>query len=144
MKHLLWAGALALPLFSWPAEARANGYGQFQVGVGARTWFTVRYGPHLPGACGPGAAQAGPWYLYWPLEAHFQAPAPAGAHYFPGMMTLPPHFAGAGQPAYPHHGPSMAQPRPQGPAGAAAPPMQRAGFVPAGYHGAAPSYWYGR
>jgi hypothetical protein len=36
-----------------------------------------------------GAYGYGPWYLYWPLEAHFQAPAVPSFPYWPAPMTLP-------------------------------------------------------
>lgn len=39
-----------------------------------------------PGGC---AGQCGPWYQYWPQEAHFQVPAPTGYPYWPTAMTLP-------------------------------------------------------
>ena len=44
--------------------------------------------------------QAAPWYLYWPLEAHFGPPAPTGYPFWPNM-TLPPnsHDHGHGYPA---------------------------------------------
>jgi hypothetical protein len=31
----------------------------------------------------------GPWYNYWPMEAHFQVPALPQYPYWPGVMTLP-------------------------------------------------------
>lgn len=34
----------------------------------------------------------GPWYQYWPYEAHFVTPAPTGFPYWPSPMTLPPGF----------------------------------------------------
>jgi hypothetical protein len=68
------------------------------------------------GGYGYGAA---PWYSYWPLEAHFQVPAPTGYPYWPSPMA----------PAY-NNAPSQA-------------PMPPAAHQQIGYYGPAPSYWYG-
>jgi hypothetical protein len=38
--------------------------------------------------CHP-SGQVGPWYLYWPLDAHFQAPAMPQYPYWPVAMGLP-------------------------------------------------------
>jgi hypothetical protein len=87
MKKLFWACALALPLLALPAEAKATWcFGNYQVDTGAKVWFNVyQYGKPV----------AGPWYLYWPYEAHFQVAAPGVNPFFPPQMTLPPGF---GQP----------------------------------------------
>ena len=90
MKKLLFAALLALPLFA--VSARADGCGcWFPTRVEAGANFYSRfYGPND----GP-AAQLGPWYLYYPLEAEFKTPAPVGYPYWPSPMTLPVHSAGA-------------------------------------------------
>jgi hypothetical protein len=59
---------------------------------------------HAEGCCGPGyvnfgikfywhwgscKAVVGPWYNYWPLEAHFQVPAHPQYPFWPAPMTLP-------------------------------------------------------
>ena len=59
---------------------------------------------HAEGCCGPGyfncgvkfywhwgshKAVVGPWYNYWPLEAHFQVPAHPQYPYWPAPQTLP-------------------------------------------------------
>jgi hypothetical protein len=36
---------------------------------------------------GGGGMVTGPWYSYWPLEAHFQVPAPTGYQYWPSPMV---------------------------------------------------------
>src|SRR5262245_58872104 len=93
MKKLFWAFALTLTCLSLPAAVHASGFGN-----GAGACGTVNFGLGVsltpcfgfsPARCGPcggggggggGGAQVGPWYLYWPLEAHFQVPAPVD-HY---------------------------------------------------------------
>jgi hypothetical protein len=91
MKKCLWAGLLGLAFFVVPHRAHADGCGgccgPWQINTGIN--FCFRVSPAGP------AAQAGPWYLYWPLEAHFGPPAPTGYPYWPASMTLPTQ----GQPA---------------------------------------------
>jgi hypothetical protein len=84
MKKLLWACAVALPFLALPADAKASwNIGNYEVDTGAKVWFNVyQYGKPV----------AGPWYLYWPYEAHFAVPAPGVSPYFPPPMTLPPGF----------------------------------------------------
>jgi hypothetical protein len=80
--------------------------------------------------------QAGPWYQYWPYEAHFINPAPTGYPYWPSPQVLP----GAVQ-AAPFSGGTVAPaptPVPQ-PA-----PVKPLSFQPVGYTSEAPSYWYSR
>ena len=72
---------------------------------------------------GPGdyqVGQLGPWYLYWPMEAHFQVPAPTGYPYWPSQMSLP----GMTPAALPNYGA----------------PVQGPGLTPAGYY--PPAYGY--
>ena len=70
-----------------------------------------------------------PWYLYWPMNAHFQMPAPTGYPYWPAPQTIQPGFnPGA------YHGYNM-------PVDANA--VQPVGYQP-GYYPQAPAYWYGR
>jgi hypothetical protein len=99
MKKLILAGmlALALPLLAVPSRAQA--------------WvFYGCYHPYINMCCKtcPPPAQCGPWYLYWPMEAHFQVPAPTGYPYWPSPMTLP-GLAPAGAPVYggPGQGPAL-------------------------------------
>ena len=87
---------LALACTALPA--RADGFG-FNVGVGvsfrANCWNGC--GPCGPG-CGPGCAPLAPWYLYWPMDAHFQTPAPMSYPFWPAPMS-PPGAAPTLQPA---------------------------------------------
>jgi hypothetical protein len=78
MKKLFGVALLALPFLA--ASAHANGW-PFNIQAGGS--FYIKGGP------GPAYPQAGPWYLYWPLEAHFVAPAPTGYPYWPSPMGLP-------------------------------------------------------
>ena len=50
---------------------------------------------------GNGNMPVGPWYLYWPLEAHFQTPASPQYPYWAAPMTLPlPQGAAQGRGGY--------------------------------------------
>ena len=115
MKRLLWAGALALPLLFLPSEAKAFCIGGYEIDTGARVWCNVRQLNFT-------VPTAGPWYQYWPYQAHFQVPAPGINPYFPPPMTLPPGF---GQPP---------APPPMPPQQGYRPPMP----TPAGYYAPAP------
>ena len=106
MRTKYLAALLALPLLA--VAARAEGWsGPGSANLGVNLGFRVNscWGPggmaspggaYAPGGSAP--AQAGPWYLYWPMEAHFQTPAPTGYPYWPSPMTLPPPAA-TGAPA---------------------------------------------
>jgi hypothetical protein len=67
---------------------------------------------------GNGNMPVGPWYLYWPMEAHFQTPASPQYPYWPAPMTLPlPQGAGqgmGGQHAYAPSGQMQGQAPPMG------------------------------
>jgi hypothetical protein len=78
MKRMLGIALVALPLVA--ASARAEGW-PFSIQAGGSFY--------IKGA-NVAVPQAGPWYLYWPLEAHFVAPAPTGYPYWPGPQVLPP------------------------------------------------------
>jgi hypothetical protein len=90
----------------------------------------------LPGChhnCGWGGnvtGPVGPWYLYWPLEAHFNAPAMPQYPYWPSPMGLAPG-ASIGGPAA-----AAGMMGGGGPANFHGGGMQQVGYVP--------SYWYGR
>src|SRR5262245_28477145 len=142
MKKTLWAAALLAAVLALPGAARAHGYGRVEAGASVHLQF-------LPNAAGQ---QLGPWYLYWPLEAHFQPVAPIAYPYYPQTMALPPTFGtapGGGLPGgYPAYGPpAHGAPGHAAPAPAPAPstPMKSASFQPVGYFPQqVPSYWYGR
>ncbi len=117
MKKLVFAALAAVPLFA--VSVRAEGCGgcffqPFRVNVGLN--FSVS--PYYPG--GGAVSQLGPWYQYWPMEAHFQTPAPTGYPYWPAPLTLPPN-AGVGGPAPANFMPASLQ--------------------PSGYGAPPPSYW---
>ena len=55
-----------------------------------------------------GQMPVGPWYLYWPLEAHFQTPASPQYPYWSAPMTLP-FPAGQGMGGYNPYGQMQGQ-----------------------------------
>jgi hypothetical protein len=91
--------------------------------------------PLFPCVSFPHPARLGPWYLYFPYEAHFQAPAPVGP--FPNWQVGVQVPAGPATYAPPARAPWQ-PPAPQ-------PLVQPSGYIqPAGYsYPQAPSYWYG-
>jgi hypothetical protein len=126
MRWILRIAAAAAPILLLPGTADAfgcrNGCGGG--GCGGRplkvdgyiNWnFNIRlFGPG-------GGCLAGPWYSYWPYEAHFAAPAPTDPYpWWPGPSTFPPG------------GPTVPQ---------TAPPTTPAANQPVGYFIEAPSYW---
>ena len=159
MKRVLWVCVLAVPLWAAPNRAAAWGEGgccwfppcEIDAGINARfnvhalDWATM--------------AHLGPWYLYFPYEANFQLPAPAG-HYpnWPAPMT--PARAGTFTPPPPTLLPPPIPGPPPGPAmppaahgtGPALPPQTSlyrpeppTAFRPVSYtYPQMPSYWYGR
>src|SRR5262245_39944692 len=89
----------------------------------------------------------GPWYAYFPYDAHFQMQAPyGGPSYWPMQMPLYGQGFAPGHGAWPHAGqvppPAGApgQASPTMPPGQQTPPMPP--MQPVGYIGPAPSYWY--
>src|SRR5262249_12083656 len=135
MKKLLLTPLLVLPFLAAPAVVRAEGWTftipncPWKVEAGCNAYFRVQ-----DGKCSP---QAGPWYLYWPLEAHFGPPAPHGFPYWPNPMTLPPDPHAPANP-----GPLPALPPGPAPAPAAAPALQQSGVHPVVYTMPVPDYWY--
>jgi hypothetical protein len=79
MKRMFGVALLALPLVVGSVQAE-----------GWPFTFQATGSFHIQGASGPAWPQAGPWYLYWPLEAHFVAPAPTGYPYWPSPQAAPP------------------------------------------------------
>lgn len=117
MKRILQAGLFVLAALALPASAYAYGCPLF---------------PNF-GSSRPCTIQLGPWYLYYPYEAHFQMPAPVGP--FPNWQAGAAMPGGAPSYASPAETPWQ-PPMPQ-------PMVQPTSFVqPAGYQ-QPPSYWYG-
>ncbi len=157
MKKLLLACAAGLALTLVPSQVHAlglvdvTGFGVKMRWYSPNGRFFYNYGGGLPAA--------GPWYLYWPYEAHFANPAPYGFPYWPTPQTLPQaNMAPGGPPGTMPYGAPYPQPNPPPPAqvpGAPIPPPP-SGFQPTGYYplnyvqpagysqSAVPSYWYGR
>lgn len=143
MKRLLTFAVLALSLLVSAVPARAEG------GLPGPSLFPCKLNVGASFYVNRQPAQAGPWYLYWPLEAHFVVPAPTGYPYWPSPMALPGMGGPAGMAGPAPAGPMLA-PAPVAPAPVPAPPAPAPGepplapsaFRPAGY--SVPSYWYGR
>ena len=130
MKKILAALIVSVALPAAACHANDNccsfGFGGtlsygFRIKVcGCLHWSPCGCGGSSCCGCGNGGGGYGgaPWYTYWPLEAHFQVPAPTGYPFWPSPMA-----------------PMMA-------------PPAASGYIPcahqqAGYFGPAPSYWYG-
>jgi hypothetical protein len=159
MKKRFAAVLLLVPLAAGSAHAEGC---PFSVKAGGSFYIQGGPGCHWP--------QAGPWYLYWPLEAHFVAPAPTGYPYWPSPQGLPNvAFGGPAvlpKPPAPPPPPPGAPPPPPAtgpmlpsvpppavppavpPAAArpAAPSLQPTGYYhyPYASNAPPPSYWYGR
>jgi hypothetical protein len=135
MKKLFIAAVLVLPIVAMPARAdgcilpfRGNASLTFQ-------W-------NISGGAGAGSHyyQLGPWYHYWPLEAHFVTPAPTGYPYWPPPQAPMP-------PANPLLPPPQPKPDVKPNAG---PDVRPVGYYYSPYQtvpptirsGPAPSYWY--
>ncbi|HZT81163.1 MAG TPA: hypothetical protein VFA26_13105 [Gemmataceae bacterium] len=114
-KKLLLAGLTLCALTLWAAPAHAIGRVDYGIGAWCKGYF---WGYN-------GTVQLGPWYSYWPLEAHFQTPAPTPYPYWPAPMNSP--YAGGA--------PINLKPTP---------PAAAEFFQPVGYSSQAPCYWYGR
>jgi len=84
----------------------------------------------MGGMGGPNMVPAGPWYSYYPYQAHFQTPAPTGYPYWPGPQSSGPSPLFGGN--Y-YQNPNMNQGFSNYPVA----PVQ-----PCSYQ--APSYWYGQ
>jgi hypothetical protein len=134
MKKVFVAALLTLPFLAVPARAHwCPHLFPFCIEVGGNSCLRVYGGP-----CQSHGCQLGPWYQYFPYEAHFQSAAPISFPYWPSPQTLPPESAGAGYqyPQYSAAAPPQAYPlQPTN----YQPPL----FQPVGYY-PAPSYWYGR
>jgi hypothetical protein len=127
MKHMIYAALLALPLLAQPAQADYPQLPPMHLNGGLTLNFNL-FG-------GGGRTQLGPWYQYWPHDAHFMYPPPLGPSMpGPSFQTLPPQM---GPQQWMPPNPTPIPPT----TGQAQPPaLQRAGY----FTGEAPSYWYGR
>jgi hypothetical protein len=138
MRNLLRALLLALPLLAMPARAHAHGEAACSIASCLCKKFSSLAWPccytdwgavgHCgPAGCGPGGCGGcgggcvGPWYSYWPYNAHFATPPHPE---LPNRTTKVP-TRGAG-------GPSLPPAATYSPAGAGY-------YQPVSY----PSYWYG-
>lgn len=104
MRKLLLVAALALPL-SFLAAGKASAHGAIggdtgvlnlggcfnvKIGLGGKIWAKHEHCAPSHGCCpsgGYGGGGVAPWYLYWPMDAHFQVPAPTNYPYWPPPMT---------------------------------------------------------
>jgi hypothetical protein len=151
------------------ASVHAEG-GQILCGPQVRTnsgpcYVNIRFAA----LCHP-SGQVGPWYLYWPLEAHFQVPAMPCYPWWPPSMGLPgqgtqqagcypygPNPYNGGYGGYGGYGPQL-QPNPGmpmqpapgmtppagGPSlgyGSPGPANFHAAIQPASYYPQVPAYW---
>lgn len=155
MKTVLRLGVALLGAWLLPGSASAWFPPPLKIDAGFNVWFNVHhYGQQYH-------THAGPWYLYFPHEAHFQVPAPVGGFY----------------PNWPHQWPPQQQPRKEepkssdsrnnnaptqpaiNPYGAPRPYTSPLGLSPTGspiagprplpqrstaHYQPAPSYWYSR
>ena len=126
MKRVFFAALVLLPLCAVPARAQC--FFPFRVEAGGNFYLRMYGGP-----CQTWGCQLGPWYQYFPYEAHFQSAAPIGFPYWPSPQTLPPPAPGRFQPPPPT---PDKQPQPAS--------VQPSFFQPVGYATRAPSYWYER
>ena len=119
MKRFLAGCLLALPLLATPVRAETLCFGPLHVDAAATYSLRVNFnGCDFINACSPHFywyGNAGPWYLYWPYEAHLNPPSPMTFPYWPV------HQAPAGR-------------------GSSAQALTPAGYY---YSQGAPSYWYG-
>jgi hypothetical protein len=133
---------LALPLLA--GVAQAGPFGPYKVDAGGNLWFRVTeqanpYG----GYSSPNGAVCGPWYNYWPLDAHFQKPA-LGYPFWPSPQGVAKQAeAAAVPPVVAPAAPAAVKPvayQPYYPTPGAAPVT----YPSYGYPSQAPSYWYGQ
>jgi hypothetical protein len=140
MKRLFGLALLVLPVVAGTSRAELmilwNGC-PYKIEAGASAYFRCVTKPTGPGG---GPAGRGPWYCYWPLEAHFQTPGHPEFPYYPAPQGLP---------AKPELKPA---PKEDSQAPADGPSLKPAGYrqtAPISYTqpyrtGGAPSYWYDR
>jgi hypothetical protein len=124
MRAFLRACVVAVPLLAVPSLAQAWQCPPIIVDAGINAHCNVFVGDSCM------RAQLGPWYTYWPYNAHFQLPAPVGGWpYWPTSAAAGP---------VPGAVPSYQMPKIL-PAN-----NQGGGVEPVGASGQGPSYWYGK
>jgi hypothetical protein len=127
MNKLFAAAFVALPLLALPAQAETWTCGPFSVDAGFNYHLNVICNGHQVGGSSscPSCADYGPWYLYWPYEAHLQTQAPMPFPYWPSAQTAP-----------------SAPIRPEKASASAKSAYQTVGYYY--YPRTTPNYWYGR
>jgi hypothetical protein len=137
MKRILWVCVFALPFVAVPSRAQAWGWCVPPLEVDAG--FNCRFNVHA--LDWSTIAKTGPWYLYFPYDAHFQTAAPVHPYpHWPGPMVLPP-------PPGVHPGPGPAAPVQVGPALPS--PVSYYHYQPTSvfqqvgyFYPTGPAYWY--
>jgi hypothetical protein len=90
MKKRIGLAVAVVALAFTATPARAHGPVGFKFNIGGSLYTDIA--PICGGCCGNGCGGGGggplgPWYNYWPLEAHFQTPAMPEYPYWPAMGT---------------------------------------------------------
>jgi hypothetical protein len=156
MNAALRACILGTVVLAVPASCRADGWPlpPVKVDCGAKAWFNVHVLDWSQ------CATLGPWYLYYPYQAHFQTPPPIGPYpNWPSPMLPPPAYgprpvvpglSAPGAPSVPQMPPAAPVQGPggqdaQGPPLSYLQPRQQPTMQPVGYfYNPVPAYWYGR
>jgi hypothetical protein len=149
---LVWTVLLLSPLAARAQWGNPSGMGGYAVDSSLKFHFQVVQS----------GTQLGPWYLYWPLEAHFVRPAPPAYPFWPqGGGNYPVFNTGAppgGGPPGPGNFGAPVPPRPTTPMPPPNPPApspntyapQGPGYyegyqtVPVVFRTYSPPYYYGR
>jgi len=138
MKKLFGAALLTLPLLAGTASAGCFSAcfccSPYKIDAGANFHFKLTQS---------GGPQLGPWYQYWPMEAHFQTPALCNYPYWPPPQMLPDQAKALGAPAPDPAMMGAPAPMPTPTAGNPA-AFDTSGVQPTGYSPQTPGYWYNR
>jgi hypothetical protein len=146
MKKRFGVALLAVPLLALPvcADDPFTPGLPFRVETGGNVYFRV-----LSRQNGWGC-QLGPWYSYWPMEAHFQTPALPSYPFWPAPQAIVPGGTKTVLPA-PYYPPPQPGPAPASAAPPSASPVkpayyQQTGQQLYGYYGYQqdPVWSYGR
>jgi hypothetical protein len=127
MKKLLAICLLALSLLALPSKAWAWNVGPWCVDAGVTWHCNVTSNGHSLSCLDnvPYYGNSGPWYLYWPYEAHLQTLAPMPFPYWPAAQAAPAAPSQRATASYGGH----------------------SGYQTVGYYyypRTTPNYWYGR